>query len=243
MIRSRFFLPLALVAFSTLNIGAEQLVQQRNWGALSPAFDSQTPAVDPLTFNQFNPSLGTLQSISVFTFVEHGGGSADLDAEGTLPTDITSRFGVGVDYTSTHVNLLDATFQPIGTDVRAENIQTFLNVAANDGDPTGVFDNDGGLDNRSMTVGTVNGSDSGFISPALHGSYIGTGTFDIDFAGQSFLNFSVPSTSGSFSPGLANGYVIVTYDYLASIPEPSTALALLAGAGIFAFRRRSRNSN
>ena len=241
MTRSKLFLAAALLAGGTLPVDAALLVQQENWGTLSPAFDSQTPAVDPVTFNRFDPSLGTLQSVTVVTYVEFDQGNASIDAEGLLPSDITVEFGVEVDYTSSDVSLVNTLGQPIGTGVEAFNSETFTNVGANDGDDPLSFQDDGGNDNRDMTITLVSAQDSGQINAAFQAGYVGVTTFDIHFEGSSLFNIiSTGSTSGSFNPGLASGYVEITYNYLPAVPEPSTALSLLAVAGIMGFRRRSR---
>ncbi|MEM0897670.1 MAG: choice-of-anchor E domain-containing protein [Verrucomicrobiota bacterium] len=225
----------------TLPLQGAQVMQQQDWGPVSPAFNSATSgSLSALTFNQFNPSLGTLNFINVVTFVEFDQGNASVDAEGTLLSDITVEFGVDVDYTSPDVTLSTAAFETIGQGVQAFNSETFTDVGANDGDDVLTFQGDGGDDNRTMAVTQVTASDSGNIAPGLFAQYTGTGTFDIEYEGTSLFNISsTGSTSGSFGPGIAQGFVIVTYDYIPAIPEPSTALCLLAGAALFARRRRN----
>ena len=89
-----------------------------------------------------------------------------------------------------------------------------------------------------MVGGSGSDSDSDTLLAGL-APYIGLGTFDVDVTAmvETFL-----STTGGFGPidpvaGTTEGFVTVTYEYT-PVPEPTTALLLVAALLALSTRRR-----
>jgi hypothetical protein len=219
----------ALIAASSASAGL-QVMQTVPFGAANPNFE------ETLTFDKFNPALGTLLSVEVKLALNIFGGSATLDNDGLDPAEVDVEFGAVGSLSSLDVPLLDGAFQPVVGDVSVFDADSF-NLAANHLDPDGVFNDDGGLDNGTLNVAPQSDQDQGTIAASLMGDYIGAGaTFDIVADIDTLFNIGgIGGVAGAFVPVFADGNVMVIYNY--EIPAPGS-LALMGVAGLAATRRR-----
>jgi hypothetical protein len=169
----------------------------------------------PIVFNQFDPSLGTLDAVTLY-----------MAASMQLRYEVTSPFATPV-FPPGHGTGVISLSMPSGTSLDFIGITTAPTMI-NPGTDDYVF--------TVMDIGLVeiNGlSDDGDLS-----SYVGTGTYDVPgtlSGGVSFL--PIPPNDVSTLVGPATGQVTMRYDYtpasiaLASVPEPPSAL-LAAAAGV-----------
>lgn len=207
------------------------IMQTQNFGVVNsvPAY------LDTVTFNQFNPALGTLNSIKVKLSFDVSGGAVGVDNESPVPANVTADFGAMASISSIDVTLLDNAFQPVAADVTASNMYGF-NLGVDDGDAANQWDA-GGTDTDLQNGAAASDMSMGFINSLFFAGFTGGGTFDIDVATSQFLQLSQQSgVSTTFSPLTGVGNVMVTYDYT-PIPAPG-ALALLGMGGLLAARRR-----
>jgi hypothetical protein len=210
---------------------AAVLSEVEPFGPGTPNFDST------LTFNQFDPTLGTLNSVQIIMNVAVTGGSLTVDNDGVGPAAVTVELGAEGNLSSLDVSLLDIAFQPVVSDVTASTIGNF-NLGAENGDGLGNVDGTG-PDGAILLGADNNYTDSGFINPLFHAGYTGISTFDITAEIDQILDFgSVGGVEGAFTPVTASGYVRVIYNYDAIVPEPTSLV--LVGLGLFAFAMNCR---
>lgn len=189
----------------------------------------------PLTFNQFDTSLGTLISITITTNVTKTGGSLYVDNESATPASGNISQSVTINLTSSSVGLVDAGFSPIGTGVSATSTY-FANVGADDGDGPGVQTT--GPDYDGTSFGPVSNSQTKDVNTGAFGGYQGLGTFVIDAGGvQGFNTSAIGGAAVAIDPATALGDVTILYTY--TVPEPSSAL--LGAIGCVALLRRRRH--
>ncbi len=226
----------ALALFSA-TASAATIVQTENY--------SFTPnGSADLVFNQFDTSLGTLESITISISLTKTGGSLFIDNDSTTPGsgDITQT--VVIDLVSSDVTLTNTSFQPMGQNITAASVYS-ASVEGDDGDTDTIvgnsdgFQDDAGPDNDGTVFSTpVNASDSDDVASAVWGDYQGLGTYTLTVQGlQSSDTSTIGGAAFSGTPSEASGSVTVVYTY-SPVPEPS--ITLLGGLGLLGLFRRRR---
>lgn len=207
---------------------AATIMQTENFGYV-PA-DSAT-----LTFNQFDPALGTLTDITIVTDITKSGGSLFVDNESATAASGGISQSVTIDLTSADVSLVDVSLSPIGNNVTA--VSTYIaNVAADDGDGPGVQTT--GADYDGSAFGDIGASDSGSVTPLVFSDYSGLGTFDINAVGaQGFDSSAIGGAAAAIDPASVSGTVTITYVYT-PVPEPTSSLLAVLACGLGLLRRR-----
>ncbi len=194
----------------------------------------------PLTFDSFDTTAGTLDSVSIMVNQVVTSGQVFVDNESPLPAFVTVALETDAALSSGEVF-----FPPVKATVL---VSQALSLAGDDGDgpsidPTGM---DGGV------VSFVNaaGSDSILIvriSGPTQAAQVAT--FENTHAGDDFIISLDSSTSlkldgtggiaGGFTPAYLAGDVTVIYDYDPGVPEPASVVLMAAGAMWLALRRRA----
>lgn len=219
---------LGLLAATTVN--ASQVSQTLLIGPNTPNF-GQT-----LTFNQFDSSLGTLNSIYISLTLNIDGGRLILDNDSDDYASGTFEFGAKGSITSTDVSLLNASFQPVIDPLSAINSGAF-SLDPNEGDVANDFDSSP-PDGMQYDGQTASDNGNGFVASAVWAGYIGAGTFDIDFEAMQWSDFgSVGGIEYAVNPVDADGNLTIIYDY--TIPEPTTMALLSIGAFGFLKKRKT----
>jgi hypothetical protein len=189
---------------------------------------TETDWADSVSITQFNPALGTLNSVQI-NVDAHLEGSARFEHRGNKPATIT--MGVWADF---QVQRPDASYlvgasPGLFADELVTNFDGTLDFGGTSGRTYDPFSAD--LSNAEVT------SDAADLA-------LFTGTGDI------VLPVRADATSGAMGSGnllldvqtLASAGVTVTYDY-APVPEPSALVGLagmgLVGLGMWVRRRRS----
>lgn len=200
-----------------------------------------------LPISQFNPALGTLNSVKMSIF---GTGSAAFAADNDYTFD-----GINASAVMQHQFLVTA------PGVSASGSDSFSNtqaLTADNGDGLGIFDPSApdGYNWGTVTVGEYQVSGSPFtVGAPQWAAYTGLGNVLVGLNSQVFVS-SITGAAGWYGPGTEfylqnsvsnpslNVRVQVDYDYTEpapGVPEPCT-LALLGigavGMGIRARRRR-----
>ncbi|MDJ0674780.1 MAG: PEP-CTERM sorting domain-containing protein [Calothrix sp. MO_167.B42] len=173
---------------------------------------------DPLTINQFDPSLGTLESVSI-EFTANIEGNATLENEGdtedTATVSLEGQAGLTLDGQS----LLNLT--PV-------NSSTFTVGAGqrNDEQLTAT-------ETQSTTV-----TDTQFLQ-----TFIGNGTLDFLFSASAKSNIEAGGNFFTRVRTTASSDIKVTYNYenFQDVPEPSSILGfgLIAGVGMVSLRKKN----
>ena len=192
-----------------------------------------------LTFNQFDSSLGTLDSIEIVFNLSIDNGWLVADNDGVDMATVTIELGALAAISSTDVALIDGSFQPVVGTLSSSTTNMVL-LAADNGDGPGNVDSTG-PDGTTLYGGTDSDSDSGFISALAFAGYIGASTFDIIVAINELIDLGgLGDFEGSFSPvdilGSGSG-VTVNYSYT-PVPEPATMALLGLGSLVFLRRRK-----
>lgn len=205
----------AFAVVSAGSAGAATIVQEQ----VTP--NGLAPWGTNLTFNKFNPSLGTLTGVQI-DFKGFGSGSAQ----------VTHGPGAG----SLSMDQLGSTTQITAPGLIAVSENDFVGTqvflwAAGSSSPT---DFDTGI----FSQNTLNVIGSGFW-----GGYTGLGTFDIPVDVKELVTWDPSKVTGDFGSAVFKTYggadVKLTYTY---VPEPGS-LALLALGGLAAgFVRRQRKA-
>ncbi|MGJ8656170.1 MAG: choice-of-anchor E domain-containing protein [Akkermansiaceae bacterium] len=199
------------------------------------SFGGNIDFTDTITLNQYNGNLADLASIEIYYVMDADGGTLGVDNEGDTEASISGSFGVILDVTGSSVDLLDGSFDPILDGFTSAYTIPNTTLGANDGDDVSTFDI-GGSDYASFTSTGSSASGSGLVNDLFWSQYVGSGTFTIDFAVDSYFNLSGEggSTIQFDSPDEAKGKVIVKYTL---VPEPSSTMLLGLG-GLLLMRRK-----
>ena len=222
--------------FGSASAKADTIVQMQNFNG-TPAF------VDTLTFNQFDGSLGTLNSITVEFELTSQNGQLLLDNDAQQAANGTVQYGSNGSLSSADVGLINAGFQPVVGTLLAVSAGA-QNLAGDDGDVEV-----GGTANFSLagpdagTLAPANATDngSGNIALAAFGDYIGLGTYDIDVNSGQIIDFGgIGGVQFQGDPISVTGFVKITYDFTANIPEPTTIGVLSIAFGFLGLRRNRK---
>lgn len=219
-----------ILAIASTGIASASVVTQTKTFSYVPA-DTAT-----LTFDKFDPSLGTLNSITVTTAVTKSGGSLYVDNDSATPASGNISQSVTIFLNSIDVDLLASTGGFIGQNVNA--ISTYAaSVGPDDGDGAGV--QPGGIDYDGTSFAPTSTSVTQTVRALVMSEYVGAGlTYDIDAIGsQGFDAAGFGGAAIQITPATATGGVTIIYDFT-PIPEPGSAL--LGGLGALALLRRRR---
>lgn len=178
-----------------------------------------SPGSQLVNVSQFNPALGTLNSVTVQLDAAIGA-NVTGENDSAIPGNVTLNLSGNASATAPNafvIVLLNAAAGPVG-------------LAATDAVPGS------GPDYHDFGVVGQNGSNSNLASPMA--PYIGVGTVGVTVnASGGFSLSGVSDSSLQISGFAANGLVKVIYDYT-PVPEP-TALMLLGIGGLALLRRRT----
>lgn len=197
---------------------------------------------ESLTFDQFDPSLGTLSRVTVSAFLNAGGAFLEADNEGDAGT-LSASYTVSLDLSSVSVSFLASGLIPALNGIGVTDTQNSV-VGADDGDGTGLQTT--GSDYVTFLALGGSASDSADMDSLIFSQYTGLGTFIIEAEVAQALSFTGTSgQAGAFSPNPSSGSITVEYEYHGDpvIPEPGTIIALLAAAlagGVIVRRRFAR---
>lgn len=208
---------LAVAGLLSIGASAATITETASFGPTATPFDGQV-----LPIQEFNPSLGILNSIEFIV-------TASTSGDAT----ITNNSGSDGFYKNTIITTTMTLFDPLGTALVSAAPQ-FVDVSLFV--PNGQTKNTGNIVGAPITKNAT-------ITSGL-GLYEGTGIADFTFTGSaiaSVFNGPDPYTIAESSTGSA--IVQVVYNY-SVVPEPSSAsLTALAGFGLFGLallRKRSK---
>lgn len=187
---------------------------------------TQTVDVDPtfnVTFNQFNPSVGILNSITLsFT-----------------GTETTSNYVVTNSNSSTKTGSISVNYDLVLSGPGGVGLEDSQNI------PGGQSYNLAANSSSSPAVYSHGVSSSGGFGPDDYdfSGFTGTNTLVLALSDGTSLSGVKSGISVSYSGALTNGLVTLVYNYTTVIPEPTTVafglgLAALAAAGVY--RRKQR---
>lgn len=204
----------------------------------------------PLVFNQFSPVWGVVNSVQITLNIYANGGELRVDNDSASSATAQVAFGTQVSLTSSDVNLLNGSFQPvIGTLIAATS--NSLSLAANDGDVevggTSGFSMQG-EDYGQITGDSVGNTRTGTINPFFINQFSGDGTFTINVDANQYVQLgSLGGSQQQIDPLSVSGTVMFTFDYTgdgpppeqpeggpSTVPEPST-ISLFLGSILVTF--------
>lgn len=196
-----------------------------------------------LSIQQFDPSLGTLNSVFIKVDLTKSGGSLYVDNDSDTGASGEISQSVIITLTSDVGLIVNGGFTPYPSISVTSTYMT--TVGADDGDG-GVANaktefQPGGPDYAGTSFGIETATFGAALNPLVNGQFQGTGTINLTASGsQSSETGSVGGLFYASGPATVSGVVTVYYNYTpATIPEPTTAL--LGGLSAVALLRRRRN--
>ncbi len=191
----------------------------------------------PLTFDSFDTSLGTLDSVEIIADLLITGGTAQVDNESPSTATVTVEFDADADLMSA-----GEVFMPAVNAVASVTQNLLLDPDDGDGASIDPSPTDG----ATIPIVSTTGLDSALMVRANGGiEALQVSTFEDISAGADYVImldsgtvFSISGASGvagGFTPASVSGDVTVKYNY--TVPEPMT-MSLLAIGGAALLRRR-----
>jgi hypothetical protein len=200
---------------------------------------------DSLTFDKFDTTLGTLDSVTVNVTYTKSGGNFQVDNDSATSGTVNLTHTVVGSLSSSDVSLrkTGGGVVSVGQSGSITAVSSLLNqsVAATTGDSNTTFNATGLGDYVNFDPTNVIASDSGSIRAVDLGDYQTTGfaTYNIVFnALQTVEATGLSGLQQAFTVSNVSGNVTVTYNYTEVIPEPGSVL--LGGLGLLALLRRRR---
>lgn len=223
---------LVLLACMVSHLQATVIVQGQGFEG-KPSFQK------PLTFNQFDPSLGVLQAVRLDFSLDISGGSLTVDNDSPLPTTVSVELGAKGQLLSHDVSLLNESSMPLlsgATAVSVSNGATF-ELAPDNGD--GATFDPTLPDAEILHGGVASVSQGGLLNSASIANFYGTDVLVITAAMDLVLDFGTGGISAQFDPVNMQTNVVLTYEYSPiTVPEPTgLALALVALVGLWRHAR------
>ncbi len=185
-----------------------------------------------LVFDQFDSSLGTLDSVQFVFVLSMYGGSVSVDNDSEVATSATAT--VRLD------GLLTSSVSIPGLWISNTLSQVF-ELGPTSGDPIDQYNNTGDVDHATLygasSASPKTETASGSVAPGSLSDYVGTGTYTINAATLVASGASGAGVQYAVTVMQTFGELEVTYTYT-PIPEPATAG--LAGLGALLLLRRRR---
>lgn len=185
---------------------------------------------------RFDPSLGTLNSVSVSLGLAVVGGSYSVDNDSPDAASGNASFGTTISLTGTGVHLLDQSSQPVISPLSLVRTTAFS--------VTGDTDN-GTHDFQGTDAATFAGfsdatNGSGTVSSAFLTDYVGNTSFSVTLKASREASTDVDGGLAELViPQSASGTLTVVYNYTL-VPEPATVgVMAMAGLVFVGGRRRA----
>lgn len=221
---------IGMLALAALAVGASADTK-----VYSGSFSGTPNYTEILSFQKFDSSLGTLESITWSLTFNIDDGQLGVDNESDTETaTVTVKLGATATVQS------DRDLGLYDFDVALQNTDTFT-LDIDDGDDGDTVQTTG-TDYDVMYGSALNGSTANYIDSNDFDAWQsvgGIGENDVTVEIDSILDFGGNGgVSGSFSPLTSNGELTLTYTY-AAIPEPATIgmMALVVGGAVMIRRR------
>jgi len=223
---------LALAGFSLWgSIAAAKTIEQTQSFSGYPTYHSD------LTFNRFNPALGTLNSVWIQSSLTVNGSELLLDNDSSSPAE--GDLVTGADLSITQKDTDNDPRISSSVNSLAVHQTTHVTVGANDGDGAG-FQNKLGSADYGYVAPLVNmtTTNSAYMSSSWRADYTGTDSFTFVANTYQGLNWGqLGGVAYQGTPLTAQGYVKIVYDYT-PIPEPVLMGGLVSAFVGLGFRRR-----
>lgn len=191
----------------------------------TPVASSVTDLSDFLSFQQFNSSLGTLQSISI-----------SVASSVTGKVDLIDLIDVahGVQYVPVSLSVDLFLQRPAGAGNILQLSQSVFNTE---------LALSGAANGTATYSNTVNLSTNVTLDSGDFGLFTGGGYVLAPLKVTAISNSTGDDVDVQFTT-YASGSASITYNYIAAVPEPETYGMLLLGMGVVAFaaRRKSRSA-
>ena len=220
-----------LVATITALLAATPLVQASEiteTGSIAPRLTNFTDT-SSLSFAQFDPSLGTLNWVSI-SITGTVLGTARAESMDSAPTML-----------SLDLSAIETLTTPLTSILASVAPDAHLSFAATAYDGT--------LDFGGTSGTTVSGLSA---SASANNVRFGSGSIYDEFVGTGNIQLSLNARGSSFGSGAGNlltqfttqasAVVTVTYDYAAPVPEPASVSLCAAGLCLIGWRARNRMS-